>query len=72
MLYLGYKMNAQEAKKYGLVSKVYNHDFLEEVWDYLNNISKLSSEVLFLLIMLFAKLFMLQNHNNETNRIYIY
>ncbi|KAM0734960.1 Enoyl-CoA delta isomerase 2 [Formica fusca] len=44
MLYLGYKMNAQEAKKYGLVSKVYNHDSLEEVWDYLNNISKLSSE----------------------------
>ncbi|KMR03925.1 enoyl- delta isomerase mitochondrial-like protein [Lasius niger] len=44
MLYLGYKMNAQEAKKYGLVSKVYNHDSLEEVWDYLNNVSKLSSE----------------------------
>ncbi|KAL6439496.1 hypothetical protein ACFW04_003957 [Cataglyphis niger] len=44
MLYLGYKMNAQEAMKYGLVSKVYNHDSLEEVWDYLNNISKLSSE----------------------------
>lgn len=59
MLYLGYKMNAQEAMKYGLISKVYNHNSLEEVWDYLNNISKLSSEVLFLLIMLFAKLFRL-------------
>lgn len=55
MLYLGYKMNAEEAKKYGLVSKVYNHDSLEEVWGDLNNISKLSSEVLFLLIMFFAK-----------------
>lgn len=52
MLYLGYKMNAKEAKEYGLVSKVYNHDSLEEVWDNLNNISKLSSEVLFLLIMI--------------------
>ncbi|XP_070171577.1 enoyl-CoA delta isomerase 3, peroxisomal isoform X2 [Polyergus mexicanus] len=50
MLYLGYKMNAQEAKKYGLVSKIYNHDSLEEVWDYLNNISKLSSESIYLLI----------------------
>lgn len=44
MLYLGYKMNAEEAKKYGLVSEVYSHDSLEEVWDNLNNISKLSSE----------------------------
>ncbi|GAB1866865.1 Peroxisomal 3,2-trans-enoyl-CoA isomerase [Camponotus japonicus] len=44
MLYLGYKMNAKEAEKYGLVSKVYNHDSLEEVWDDLNKISKLSSE----------------------------
>jgi len=55
MLYLGYKMNAKEAKKYGLVSKVYNHDSLEEVWDDLNKISKLSSEVLFLLIIFLAK-----------------
>lgn len=44
MLYLGYKMNAKEAKKYGLVSKIYNHDSLEGVWDDLNKISKLSSE----------------------------
>ncbi|KAG5334539.1 ECI2 isomerase, partial [Acromyrmex charruanus] len=44
MLYLGYKMNAQEAKQYGLVSKVYNHDSLEEVWNYLNKISTLSSQ----------------------------
>ncbi|XP_029157769.1 enoyl-CoA delta isomerase 2, mitochondrial isoform X2 [Nylanderia fulva] len=44
MLYLGYKMNAEEAKKYGLVSEVYSHDSLKEVWDNLNNVSKLSSE----------------------------
>lgn len=44
MLYLGYKMNAQEAKQHGLVSKVYNHDSLEEVWNYLNTISTLSSQ----------------------------
>ncbi|KYN17696.1 PREDICTED: enoyl-CoA delta isomerase 2, mitochondrial-like [Trachymyrmex cornetzi] len=44
MLYLGYKMNAQEAKQHGLVSKVYNHDSLEEVWNYLNKISTLSSQ----------------------------
>jgi Delta3-Delta2-enoyl-CoA isomerase len=44
MLYLGYKMNAQEAKQYGLVSKVYNHDSLEEVWNYLNMISTLSPQ----------------------------
>lgn len=46
MLYLGYKMNAQEAKQYGLVSKIYNHDSLEEVWNHLNMISSLSSQVL--------------------------
>ncbi|XP_020288105.1 enoyl-CoA delta isomerase 2, mitochondrial [Pseudomyrmex gracilis] len=44
MLYLGYKMSAHEAKQYGLVSEVYNHDSLEEVWKYLNKVSKLSSE----------------------------
>ncbi|XP_018318123.1 enoyl-CoA delta isomerase 2, mitochondrial [Mycetomoellerius zeteki] len=44
MLYLGYKMNAQEAKQRGLVSKVYRHDSLEEVWNYLNKISTLSSQ----------------------------
>ncbi|XP_018402173.1 PREDICTED: enoyl-CoA delta isomerase 2, mitochondrial [Cyphomyrmex costatus] len=44
MLYLGYKMNAREAKQHGLVSKVYNHDSLEEVWNYLNKISTLSSQ----------------------------
>lgn len=65
MLYLGYKMNAKEAKKYGLVSEVYSHDSLEEVWNNLNNISKLSSEVLFLLIILLAKLFMLQRRNTQ-------
>lgn len=52
MLYLGYKMNAQEAKQRGLVSKVYRHDSLEEVWNYLNKISTLSSQVLFLLKIL--------------------
>lgn len=49
MLYLGYKMNAQEAKQYGLISKVFNHDSLEEVWNYLNTISTLSPQVLILL-----------------------
>lgn len=44
MLYLGYKMNAQEAKQLGLVSEVYDHDSLEEVWNYLNKISTLSSQ----------------------------
>ncbi|XP_012538835.1 enoyl-CoA delta isomerase 2 [Monomorium pharaonis] len=44
MLYLGYKMNAQEAKQHGLVSNVYNHDSLEEVWNYLNKIATLSSQ----------------------------
>ncbi|EFN80284.1 Peroxisomal 3,2-trans-enoyl-CoA isomerase [Harpegnathos saltator] len=44
MLYMGYQMSAHEAKQYGLVSKVYNHDILEEVWNYLNKISELSSE----------------------------
>ncbi|XP_014475591.1 PREDICTED: enoyl-CoA delta isomerase 2, mitochondrial isoform X2 [Dinoponera quadriceps] len=43
MLYMGYKMSAHEAKQYGLVSEVYNHNVLE-VWDYLNQVSKLSSE----------------------------
>lgn len=40
-------MNVHDAKQYGLVSKVYKHDALEEVWNYLNKISELSSEVLF-------------------------
>lgn len=44
MLYLGYKLSAQEANQYGLVSKVFNHDSLEEVWNYLNKVSELSSE----------------------------
>ncbi|XP_012228609.1 enoyl-CoA delta isomerase 2 [Linepithema humile] len=44
MLYLGYKMSAQEANQHGLVSKVFNHDSLEEIWNYLNQVSKLSSE----------------------------
>ncbi|XP_072764983.1 enoyl-CoA delta isomerase 2 [Anoplolepis gracilipes] len=44
MLYLGYKMNAQEAERYGLVSKVYDHNSLEKVWNSLDNVYKLSSE----------------------------
>ncbi|XP_011645331.1 enoyl-CoA delta isomerase 2, mitochondrial [Pogonomyrmex barbatus] len=44
MLYLGYKMSAQEAKQHGFVSEVYNHDSLEEVWNYLNKIATLSPE----------------------------
>lgn len=47
MLYMGYQMSAHEAQQYGLVSQVYNHDALEKVWDYLNKVSTLSSEVLF-------------------------
>ncbi|XP_076246917.1 enoyl-CoA delta isomerase 3, peroxisomal isoform X2 [Calliopsis andreniformis] len=45
MLYLGYRMNALEAKQYGLVSKVYEHDSLHDVWIYLKNISTLSVEL---------------------------
>lgn len=63
MLYLGYKMNAQEAKQHGLVSKVYSHDSLEEVWNYLNMISTLSSQVL-----ISFDIFML-NHVNKMNRL---
>ncbi|XP_032677673.1 enoyl-CoA delta isomerase 2, mitochondrial-like [Odontomachus brunneus] len=44
MLYMGYQMNAPEAKQYGLISAVYDHDVLEEVWNYLKKISTLSSE----------------------------
>ncbi|KAH0944776.1 hypothetical protein HN011_010113 [Eciton burchellii] len=44
MLYLGQKMSAQEAKRRGLISEVYNHESLEEVWNRLNEISKLSAE----------------------------
>jgi len=47
MLYLGHKMSAQEAKQRGLISEVYDHEFLEEVWNRLNEISKLSAEVSF-------------------------
>ncbi|EZA52833.1 Enoyl-CoA delta isomerase 2, mitochondrial [Ooceraea biroi] len=47
MLYLGYKMSAQEAKQRGLVSEVYNHESLEGVWNHLNQVSKLSAEVSF-------------------------
>ncbi|XP_076685633.1 enoyl-CoA delta isomerase 3, peroxisomal [Andrena cerasifolii] len=42
MLYMGYKMNAIEAKQYGLVSEVYKHESLDEVWTYLRKVSSLS------------------------------
>ncbi|XP_026667248.1 enoyl-CoA delta isomerase 3, peroxisomal isoform X1 [Ceratina calcarata] len=44
MLYLGYKMNALEAKQYGFVSELYKSDQMDEVWRYLETLSKLSSE----------------------------
>ncbi|XP_076753318.1 enoyl-CoA delta isomerase 3, peroxisomal [Xylocopa sonorina] len=44
ILYLGYKMDALEAKQYGLVSKVYKHEHLHEVWSYLQKVTTLSSE----------------------------
>ncbi|XP_076380895.1 enoyl-CoA delta isomerase 3, peroxisomal [Megalopta genalis] len=44
MLYLGYKMNAREAKQYGFVSEVYKHKNLNDVWTYLMKISTLSAE----------------------------
>jgi len=47
MLYLGHKMSAQEAMRHGLISEVYNHESLEEVWNRLNKISELSAEVSF-------------------------
>ncbi|XP_054014942.1 enoyl-CoA delta isomerase 3, peroxisomal-like [Hylaeus anthracinus] len=42
MLYLGYKMNALEAKQYGLVSEVYKEEHLNDVWIYLKTVSLLS------------------------------
>ncbi|XP_006621297.1 enoyl-CoA delta isomerase 3, peroxisomal-like isoform X1 [Apis dorsata] len=42
MLYLGYKMNAFEAKQYGLVSEIYKYECLDEVWIYLKKLTKLS------------------------------
>lgn len=44
MLYLGYKMNAFEAKQYGLVSEIYKYECLNEVWIYLKKLTKLSTE----------------------------
>lgn len=44
-------MDAHEAKEHGLVSNVYNHDSLEEVWNYLTIIPNLSSEVIFLILI---------------------
>lgn len=45
MLYLGYKMNAFEAKQYGLVSEIYKYECLDEVWIYLKKLTKLSLKV---------------------------
>lgn len=42
MLYMGYKMNAIEAKQRGLVSEVYKHESSDEVWTYLRKVSSLS------------------------------
>ncbi|XP_043264097.1 enoyl-CoA delta isomerase 2 [Colletes gigas] len=42
ILYLGYKMNALEAKQYGLVSEVYKHEHLDDVWTYLKTVTMLS------------------------------
>ncbi|XP_076162197.1 enoyl-CoA delta isomerase 3, peroxisomal isoform X2 [Ptiloglossa arizonensis] len=44
MLYLGYKMNAIEAKHYGLISEVYEQKDLDNVWTYLKTVSMLSIE----------------------------
>lgn len=55
MLYLGYKMSASEAKQYGFVSEVYKHDSLDKVWDYLNIVSKLSSESILAIKQLVSK-----------------
>ncbi|XP_017767447.1 PREDICTED: enoyl-CoA delta isomerase 3, peroxisomal [Eufriesea mexicana] len=44
MLYLGYKMSAIEAKQYGLISEVYKHECLDDVWLYLKKIAEFSSE----------------------------
>ncbi|CAL7942974.1 unnamed protein product [Xylocopa violacea] len=44
MLYLGYKMGAFEAKQYRLISEMYKHENLHEVWSYLQKITALSSE----------------------------
>lgn len=44
MLYLGHKLSALEAKQYGLVSELYKSERMDEVWTYLETLSKLSSE----------------------------
>ncbi|XP_066584955.1 enoyl-CoA delta isomerase 2-like isoform X2 [Prorops nasuta] len=44
MLYLGYKMDAAEAKERGLVTQVYKHNCMDEVWKHVENISSLPIE----------------------------
>ncbi|XP_076281393.1 enoyl-CoA delta isomerase 3, peroxisomal isoform X2 [Lasioglossum baleicum] len=44
MLYLGYKMNALEAKHYGLVSEIFEHGKPNDVLTYVGKISTLSAE----------------------------
>lgn len=55
MLYLGYKMSALEAKQFGFVSEIYKHGSPDKIWNYLNTISKLSTEVLFVVNILSNK-----------------
>ncbi|XP_043468004.1 enoyl-CoA delta isomerase 2-like isoform X2 [Leptopilina heterotoma] len=38
MLYFCHKMSAEEAKEYGLISKIYQSDSVNEVWKYLETI----------------------------------
>lgn len=47
MLYMGYKMNAIEAKQCGLVSEVYKHESFDDIWTYLRKVSSLSLQVLY-------------------------
>ncbi|XP_015609878.1 enoyl-CoA delta isomerase 2, mitochondrial [Cephus cinctus] len=44
MLYLGYKLNAFEAKQRGFVSEIFQDDEINKVWSRLNGISRLSKE----------------------------
>ncbi|XP_031835822.1 enoyl-CoA delta isomerase 3, peroxisomal [Nomia melanderi] len=72
MLYLGYKMNAFEAKEYGLVSHVYKHEHLNDVWTYLKKISALSIESIFAIKRLVKKWdekVLLEVHEEETNEL---
>lgn len=62
-------MDALEAKQYGLVSEVYKHECLHDVWMYLKKISTLSAEVSYSII--FCAIHILCNNEFLLNKWYI-